>query len=420
MDGGALTMSVGKRILLILFLSAFTTTPGWGLASASPAAAPYDGLTLLYDLNLPILSPRDQTSFGGSVRFTFQNVTSTSTGVKIEVEGLLTTAQGSRGLKLTQAAAIPMGVNTILYLKPECDPQGEKWVKIEGIPLIIDGEVMSMRGVFQYEGDLPLTTPAGQFTTYRLRNQTILQGAALDTYLHYDKVGKILVYAEVKATVSLLTYSYTMRLRETNMVFPSGGKPSACLVATAFYGTPLSLAVQELRRFRDEVVLKTSFGAAFMAAFNDWYYRFSPAVAEAERENAFLRAGVRFVLQPLLLILKAFKRLYEHLPFNPEVNMLLVWAAISPLIGAVYLSPPVLTAYAITRARRDIRLKGGLVMAGAFSLLTGVFAWASVPTFLTVFTWVIVAFSVQAGALGAVEPAIRMVERLNINGEQHG
>jgi hypothetical protein len=198
-------MSVGKRILLILFLSAFTTTPGWGLASASPAAAPYDGLTLLYDLNLPILSPRDQTSFGGSVRFTFQNVTSTSTGVKIEVEGLLTTAQGSRGLKLTQAAAIPMGVNTILYLKPECDPQGEKWVKIEGIPLIIDGEVMSMRGVFQYEGDLPLTTPAGQFTTYRLRNQTILQGAALDTYLHYDKVGKILVYAEVKATVSLPT-----------------------------------------------------------------------------------------------------------------------------------------------------------------------------------------------------------------------
>jgi len=233
-------------------------------------------------------------------------------------------------------------------------------------------------------------------------------------------VGKILVYAEVKATVSLLTYSYTMRLRETNMAFPSGGKPSACLVATAFYGTPLSPAVQELRRFRDEVVLKTSFGAAFMAAFNDWYYRFSPAVAEAERENAFLRAGVRFVLQPLLLILKAFKRLYEHLPFNPEVNMLLVWAAVSPLIGAVYLSPPVLTAYAITRARRDIRLKGGLVMAGAFSLLTGVFAWTSVPTFLTVFTWVIVAFSVQAGALGAVEPAIRMVERLNINGEQHG
>lgn len=401
-------MSVWKRVLPILFLSALASLR----VSASPVTAPYNGLTLAYDLSLPALSPRDQASFGGSVRFTFQNVTSTSAEVEVELEGVLTSGQGSRELKLTEAAVIPTGVNTALYLKPDFEPELDKRVEVVGFPLKVDGGVVSMQGVYRYEGELPITTPAGHFTTYRLRNQTTLRGVALDTYLHYDKVGKILVYAEVKATVSLFTYSYTMRLRETNMAFPAGEQPSACLIATAAYGSPLSPAVQELRKFRDEVVMKSKMGAAFMAVFNEWYYGFSPTVAQAERESEALRSLVRLGLHPLIGILAAFNHLYEWLPFNLEVNVLLVGLAASTVIGAVYFSPLLLAVYVITHASRGTRLRIGLVMVLASTSTIGILASIRVPTPLTVLTSTIGVFSMLAGALGAVESAIRMVETL--------
>jgi len=48
-----------------------------------------------------------------------------------------------------------------------------------------------------------------------------------------------------------------------------------CLIATATYGTELAPQVQQLREIRDDIVLGTDSGTAFMSAFNSFYYTFS-------------------------------------------------------------------------------------------------------------------------------------------------
>ncbi|MCI0559335.1 MAG: hypothetical protein MN733_12645, partial [Nitrososphaera sp.] len=60
---------------------------------------------------------------------------------------------------------------------------------------------------------------------------------------------------------------------------PSPEQPSGCLIATAAYGSELTSEVQYLRNFREQYVLSTASGSAFMNSFNSIYYSFSPQVA---------------------------------------------------------------------------------------------------------------------------------------------
>ena len=82
------------------------------------------------------------------------------------------------------------------------------------------------------------------------------------------------------------------------------GKPDAngggCLIATAAYGTEIAPQVQFLREIRDNTVLSTSSGAAFMTGFNQLYYSFSPTIADMERENPMFQEAVRIVLTPMI------------------------------------------------------------------------------------------------------------------------
>lgn len=79
----------------------------------------------------------------------------------------------------------------------------------------------------------------------------------------------------------------------------SGG----CLIATASFGTEMSLQVQELREIRDEVVLKTKSGQIFMMSFNDFYYSFSPTISDLERENNSFKEFVKYMITPMLYTL---------------------------------------------------------------------------------------------------------------------
>jgi hypothetical protein len=74
---------------------------------------------------------------------------------------------------------------------------------------------------------------------------------------------------------------------QTNSVDGGG-----CLIATAAYGSEMAPQVQFLREIRDGKVMTTQSGTAFMTGFNQFYYSFSPAVADYERENpAFQRSS---------------------------------------------------------------------------------------------------------------------------------
>ena len=91
-----------------------------------------------------------------------------------------------------------------------------------------------------------------------------------------------------------------MFLDSDGMCSPVQADGGGCLVATAAYGTETAAQVQRLREARDGPVASTGAGAAFLSAFNQIYYSFSPAVADLERSSPAFREAVRISLQPAL------------------------------------------------------------------------------------------------------------------------
>lgn len=77
-------------------------------------------------------------------------------------------------------------------------------------------------------------------------------------------------------------------------------RDGGCLIATATYGSELSLQVQQLREIRDNILLETESGSTFMNGFNQFYYSFSPTVADWERENPMFKETVKIAITPLL------------------------------------------------------------------------------------------------------------------------
>ncbi|GEM_PF-1973044 len=75
-----------------------------------------------------------------------------------------------------------------------------------------------------------------------------------------------------------------------------GGGGGGCFIATAAYGSYMEPHVVVLRRFRDNILLKNSWGKAFV----EFYYRHSPAAAGFIAEHDFLRAMARWGLLPMV------------------------------------------------------------------------------------------------------------------------
>ena len=83
----------------------------------------------------------------------------------------------------------------------------------------------------------------------------------------------------------------------TNPGIPRGG---GCLIATATYGSEMATEVQQLRELRDNQLLQTEYGTAFMGTFNDVYYSFSPAIADMEREHPIFKEVVKLAITPMI------------------------------------------------------------------------------------------------------------------------
>jgi hypothetical protein len=77
----------------------------------------------------------------------------------------------------------------------------------------------------------------------------------------------------------------------------SGG---GCLIATATYGSEMAPQVQFLREIRDNQLMSTDSGISFMTGFNQFYYSFSPYIADLERESPAFKEAVKIGLTPLL------------------------------------------------------------------------------------------------------------------------
>jgi len=91
-----------------------------------------------------------------------------------------------------------------------------------------------------------------------------------------------------------------------------------CLIATATFGSELSPQIQQLREIRDNTLLQTESGSAFMSTFNQFYYLFSPTIADLERENPIFKEVVKLTITPLLTSLS----ILNYVDINSEETVL--------------------------------------------------------------------------------------------------
>jgi len=90
-----------------------------------------------------------------------------------------------------------------------------------------------------------------------------------------------------------------------------------CLIATATFGSELAPQVQQLRELRDNKLLQTESGQSFMSTFNDFYYSFSPYIADYERKNPVFKEIVKIAITPMLSSLSILN--YVNISSDQEV-----------------------------------------------------------------------------------------------------
>jgi hypothetical protein len=120
----------------------------------------------------------------------------------------------------------------------------------------------------------------------------------------------------------------------------SGG---GCLIATATYGSELSPQVQQLRELRDNQLLQTESGTAFMSTFNDVYYSFSPVIADYERENPLFKEVVKLAITPMISSLSLMENA------NSESEVLSMGLSVIMLNIGMYLAVPAVVIVGIRK-----------------------------------------------------------------------
>jgi len=122
-----------------------------------------------------------------------------------------------------------------------------------------------------------------------------------------------------------------------------------CLIATATYGSELSPQVQELREIRDNSLLQTESGSAFMKSFNQFYYSFSPTIADLERENPVFKEIVKLTITPLLSSLS----LLNYVDMDSEVEVLGYGISMIMLNIGMYFVAPAIVIHKILERKKQ-------------------------------------------------------------------
>ena len=148
----------------------------------------------------------------------------------------------------------------------------------------------------------------------------------------------VIVEGEKRAMEGILkTERETMvtGMQEKSEKLDGGG----CLIATATFGSELAIQVQQLRELRDNTILESKSGSVFMTGFNQFYYSFSPTIADWERENLAFKELTKIAITPLLTSLS----ILNQVEIDSEEKMLGYGIGIILLnIGMYFVAPTVL------------------------------------------------------------------------------
>jgi len=185
-----------------------------------------------------------------------------------------------------------------------------------------------------------------------LQGQTIVSETVITdsngdfkTTLHISPSKKSSAYDVIaNAIVDGQTIIATQKISGSPKPTQTPPQSGGCLIATATYGSELAKEVQELREIRDNMLLKTSSGSAFLDGFNTVYYSFSPTIAIWENENPAFKDVVKLAITPLISTLS----ILNYVNVDSEAEMLGYGIAIILLNVSMYFIAPV---FAITKIR---------------------------------------------------------------------
>ena len=158
------------------------------------------------------------------------------------------------------------------------------------------------------------------------------------TYCHEE-------YDQIVNTWMILLDDYFIDTTYDSQSFerPENNEGGGCLIATATYGSELAPQVQQLRELRDNQLLQTESGSAFMSTFNDVYYSFSPIIADYERENPYFKEIVKIAITPMISSLS----LMENAETESEV--LGIGISVIALNLGMYLGVPAIVVVGIRK-----------------------------------------------------------------------
>jgi len=137
-----------------------------------------------------------------------------------------------------------------------------------------------------------------------------------------------------------ITFLMTMT---DNYIPKEKSKGGGCLIATATYGSELAPQVQQLRELRDNQLLNTESGTAFMTTFNDIYYSFSPTIADMEREHPMFKEVVKLAITPMISTLSLMENA------NSESEVLSIGISVIVLNLGMYLGVPAIVVIGIRK-----------------------------------------------------------------------
>ena len=118
-----------------------------------------------------------------------------------------------------------------------------------------------------------------------------------------------------------------------------------CLIATATYGSELAPQVQQLRELRDNKLLQTETGSALMHGFNDFYYSFSPGIADYERENPYFKETVKIAITPMISSLS----ILNHVEMETDAEVLGFGISLILLNVGMYVGIPAIVVLGIRK-----------------------------------------------------------------------
>ena len=149
----------------------------------------------------------------------------------------------------------------------------------------------------------------------------------------------------------MTTVSYNQRMLNDveidkfirSFTFDKSAIGGGCLIATATYGTELAPQVQLLREIRDNSLLQTESGSAFMSGFNEFYYSFSPTIADYERENPVFKEAVKLAITPMITSLSLMENA------ETESQVLGIGISLIALNLAMYIGIPAIVIVGIRK-----------------------------------------------------------------------